>query len=38
MALREKEQTQELYTATLNELRERTQEIEDLERENEMLQ
>ena len=38
MALREKEQTQELYTATLNELREKTQEIEDLERENEMLQ
>ena len=38
MALREKEQTQELYTATLNELREKTQEIEDLERENEILQ
>ena len=37
MAVREKEQTQELYTATLNELRERTMEIEDLEKENQML-
>ena len=37
MAVREKELTQELYTATLNELRERTMEIEDLEKENQML-
>jgi len=38
MAVREKEQTAELYMATLNELRKTTKEIEELEQENQALQ
>ena len=37
MAVREKEQTAELYMATLNELRSTTKEIEELEQENQAL-
>lgn len=37
MAVREKVQTSELYTATLNELREKNREVEELELEKEAL-